>query len=58
MVTWLADRGSGKVTRGKYEMTVAPHVWYSFADAPTTVEAHEQITTCNCGGNGLLYNEQ
>jgi len=58
MVTWLEERGTGKLARGKYEITIAPHVWYKYADAPTTVAAHEQITTCTCGGNGLLYNEQ
>jgi len=58
MVTWLEDRSTGKLARGKYEITIAPHVWYAYADAPTTAAAHEQITTCTCGGNGLLYNEQ
>ena len=58
MVSWLEDRDTGELARGKYEMTIAPPVWYGYAPEEMLAKATEQVSTCTCGGNGLLFNEQ
>jgi hypothetical protein len=58
MVSWIEDRTTKELATGKYEFTIAPHTWYKYATPEKQLEAHEQVTTCTCGANGLLYTEQ
>ena len=58
MVSWIEDRATGELATGKYEITIAPHVWYKYATVDQQADAHGQITTCTCSANGLLYTEQ
>jgi len=56
-VSWLTDR-SGKMTQGKYEITLGPWTWYGYADSATQAQAHKQASTCTCATNAVSYAEQ
>ena len=59
MVSWVESRENPAVlVRGRYEITVAPHIWYGYAPDEMMQSAHEQISTCTCGSNYPMYNEQ
>jgi len=57
MVTWL-ESAEGELVTGKYEITIAPHIWFGYADKETTAVQHAQISTCTCGNNYPMFTEQ
>merc|ERR1719313_463416 len=59
LVTWLSDRTDRSVpVTGKYEITLAPWIWYKYADATTTAAAHSQHVSCTCASNSIAFSEQ
>lgn len=57
--SWIEARDSpGTLVSGRYEITIAPHIWYGYAPDEMMRSAHDQISTCTCGANYPLYNEQ
>jgi hypothetical protein len=58
LVSWLVDRETGDVVTGKYEVTLAPHVWFSYVPADMAAVARAQKSTCTCSTNHLQYSEQ
>ena len=55
--TWLTDTGSGAAAQGKYEMTLGPWVWGSYASEEVQEEAQMQGTECSCAQNAMAYKE-
>eukprot|EP00392_Amoebophrya_sp_AT5.2_P019323 g20110.t1 len=49
---------SRPVTTGKYELTVGPHTWSSYASSSDLSATQAQGTTCSCGVNALDWQEQ
>jgi hypothetical protein len=58
LVSWLVDRETGDVVTGKYETTLAPHIWFGYASKKMASIAREQKSTCTCSTNTLEYSEQ
>lgn len=46
------------MTTGKYELTVGPHTWSSYASSSDLSATQAQGTTCSCGVNALDWQEQ
>ena len=57
LVTWLEDRVTKKIATGKYDLTLAPWIWYRYADDDTTKKMQSQGSTCQCAFNTLEWRE-
>ena len=57
ILTWLTDRSTGKLSNGKYDVTLAPWTWSKYADADTQKKVQAQATTCQCSFNALEWRE-
>jgi len=56
--TWLTSPDvTTTIVQGKYELTLAPWIWYKYASNSTLTAAQSQGTSCACAYNGLDYRE-
>lgn len=58
LVVWASDRGTGKVTSGRIEVTLGPWAWSGYASASTTAQAQSQSSTCSCATNHASWYAQ
>lgn len=57
--TWLTSpTNANQTVVGKYEMTLAPWVWYRYASEEVLQLAQSQGTACSCAYNELDYRER
>eukprot|EP00946_MAST-07B_sp_MAST-7B-sp1_P001983 g1983.t1 len=57
LVTWLTDRETGKLANGKFDLTIGPWEWWSYATDATTNTVQSQGSTCQCAFNALEWRE-
>jgi hypothetical protein len=55
--TWLTDRATGALAQGKFEITLGPWIWYSYASKDMQSQVQSQGTGCVCAVNALAYSE-
>ena len=57
--TWLTTiDDESNVAQGKYEVTLGPWTWFSYASEALLDLAQAQGTSCSCAVNGLDFREQ
>jgi hypothetical protein len=57
LLTWLANRDTGKVASGKFDLTIGPWTWHRYATENTTKKVQSQGSTCQCAFNALEWRE-